>query len=175
MALVVAREVPTSTAMHVPHGPAGVGTARRRMREELSAGGASDSVVDDAVLVLSELLSNTCRHARPLGSGDSVRVRWQLGAEGGLTIAVTDGGGPTRPLPATPSVSARGGRGLAIVGALAQDWGVREDVYDLEDGGGDTESAKGVTVWVVLGPPEEVGDRLAESLGLDLAAIDELR
>ncbi|MGP8300392.1 ATP-binding protein [Streptomyces inhibens] len=161
VALVVAQEVPTSSIMAVPHGPAGVGMARRRMREELLASGVQDTVVDDAVLILSELLSNSCRHARPIyenGSPDSVRAAskdaardasrgtpsasvrasWRIDAQGRLTVAVTDGGGPTRPLPATPSVTAHGGRGLAIIRSLAKDWGVR-----------DTATGE-VTVWAAL-------------------------
>ncbi|MFF2805841.1 ATP-binding protein [Streptomyces sp. NPDC058000] len=174
VALVVAQEVPTSSIMAVPHGPAGVGMARRRMREELLASGVQDTVVDDAVLVLSELLSNSCRHARPIyedrtsdsaagsasdgasgtgrgtprgsvhdgspatGPAASVRAAWRIDGQGRLIIAVTDGGGPTRPVPATPSVTARGGRGLAIIRSLAKDWGVRD-------------TAPGeVTVWAAL-------------------------
>ncbi|GAA2064233.1 hypothetical protein GCM10009801_08700 [Streptomyces albiaxialis] len=163
MALVVAQEVPTSSTMTVPHGPAGVGVARRRMREELLASGAPESVVDDAVLILSELLSNAYRHARPLPNSQSVRASWSRDGQGELTIAVTDGGGPTRPLPATPSVSARGGRGLSIISALARDWGVRSGP-PCED----------VTVWAVLPAASGFSDRLAASLALDLAGIDEL-
>ncbi|MFI5984184.1 ATP-binding protein [Streptomyces sp. NPDC051555] len=140
--LVMAQEVPTSSCMAVPHGPAGVGTARHRMREQLRIGGLPDSVVDDAVLILSELLSNACRHGRPLGAqeiGDGdIRAAWRVDKAGRLTVEVTDGGGPTRPVPATPSVTARGGRGLNIISALAQDWGVR-------DGAGGE-----VTVWVTV-------------------------
>jgi anti-sigma regulatory factor (Ser/Thr protein kinase) len=112
------------------------------MRDQLRCSGVSDSVVDDAVLILSELLSNACRHGRPLGDdmvGDgAVRVAWQVDGRGRLTVEVTDGGGPTRPVPATPSVTARGGRGLNIITALADDWGVRDDVCGE------------VTVWVVV-------------------------
>jgi two-component sensor histidine kinase len=102
----------------------------------------TESVIDDAVLILSELLSNACRHGRPLGSalaGDgNVRAAWCFDPSGRLTLEVTDGGGPTRPAPATPSVTARGGRGLNIITALAEDWGVRDD-------------ARGeVTVWAVV-------------------------
>jgi len=147
VALVMANDVPASSTMAVPHGPSGVGNARRRMREELRAHGAPDTVVDDAVLVLSELLSNSCRHARPLRDDASVRASWSRDTDGGLTISVTDGGGPTRPLPATPSVSARGGRGLAIISALAREWGV-------ETGGSDesepSAAREDVTVWVLL-------------------------
>lgn len=137
MALVVAHEVPTSSVMAVPHGPAGVGAARRRMREELLACGASEATVDDAILILSELLSNACRHARPLGpdAEEFVRAAWSRDATGELTISVTDGGGPTRPRAATPSVTARGGRGLAIITSLASDWGVEECVDTRAPGG----------------------------------------
>ncbi|MEV6806432.1 ATP-binding protein [Streptomyces sp. NPDC051132] len=142
VALVVAQEVPTSSSMAVPHGPAGVGEARRRMRAQLRGGGVAESVIDDAVLILSELLSNACKHGRPLGgapAGDGdVRAAWRVDAGGRLIVEVTDGGGPTRPAPATPSVTAHGGRGLNIITALADDWGVRDE-------------ARGeVTVWVVV-------------------------
>lgn len=138
------------------------------MREELRRGGVPDPVVDDAVLVLSELLGNACRHGRPLGRrepGDGeVRAAWRVDAAGGLTIEVTDGGGPTRPVPATPSVTARGGRGLTIVGALAEEWGVRDG------------AAGEVTVWVVLACGPRRGDfatRVApQALGFDAAFDD---
>ncbi|WP_438873719.1 ATP-binding protein [Streptomyces alkaliterrae] len=124
----------------MPYGPMGVGLARRRMRAELRAGGAPDAVVDDAVLILSELLSNSCRHASPLAPDDSIRAHWRRSADGRLRIAVTDGGGPTRPAPAKPSVTSHGGRGLSIITTLAQEWGVEDN--------GDSE----VTVWAVVGP-----------------------
>ncbi|ARF73894.1 hypothetical protein B7C62_17695 [Kitasatospora albolonga] len=154
VALVVAQEVPASSSMAVPHGPAGVGQARHRMREQLRSNGVSDAVVDDAVLILSELLSNACRHGRPLGRhtdvGDGdIRAAWRVETSGGLTVEVTDGGGPTRPVPATPSVTARGGRGLNIISALAQEWGVRDD------------SSGEVTVWAHVSsqkPPGMSGD-----------------
>ncbi|QOV41795.1 ATP-binding protein [Streptomyces chromofuscus] len=142
VALVVAQGVPTSSSMAVPHGPAGVGKARHRMRDQLRRGGVAESVIDDAVLVLSELLSNACKHGRPLGNalaGDGdVRAAWRLDPGGRLVVEVTDGGGPTRPAPATPSVTAHGGRGLNIITALADDWGVRDDTQGE------------VTVWVVV-------------------------
>ncbi|MER7397328.1 ATP-binding protein [Streptomyces sp. NPDC000151] len=173
VALVVAQEVPTSSTMAVPHGPAGVGSARRRMRDELLTSGVQDTVVDDAVLILSELLSNSCRHARPIcadgspdGEGNAVRAAWRIDARGQLTVSVTDGGGPTRPLPATPSVTARGGRGLAIIRSLAKDWGVR-------DGHGE------VTVWATLSLHDAFATRMDLAAGLPaeltkaLADLDE--
>ncbi|MFD9880544.1 ATP-binding protein [Streptomyces alboflavus] len=145
VAFVVAQEVPTSSSMAVPHGPAGVGKARHRMRDQLRGNGVSESVIDDAVLILSELLSNACRHGRPLGEGlngdgddGDVRAAWRVEKTGRLTVEVTDGGGPTRPIPATPSVTAHGGRGLNIITALAEAWGVRDDTHGE------------VTVWALV-------------------------
>ncbi|MFF4181658.1 ATP-binding protein [Streptomyces sp. NPDC001691] len=162
VALVVAQEVPTSSSMAVPHGPAGVGKARHRMREQLLGSGVSEPVVDDAVLILSELLSNACRHGRPLGRSDigdgDIRAAWRIDKAGRLTVEVTDGGGPTRPVPATPSVTARGGRGLNIISALAQDWGVRD-------------SASGeVTVWVILTAGHRLDDFATRVAGPGAAA-----
>ncbi|MFH8435198.1 ATP-binding protein [Streptomyces sp. NPDC018007] len=162
MALVVAHEVPASSSMAIPHGPAGVGQARHRMREQLRCNGVSDAVVDDAVLILSELLSNACRHGRPLGRhadvGDGdIRAAWRVDPAGALTVEVTDGGGPTRPVPATPSVTARGGRGLNIISALAQEWGVRDDAPGE------------VTVWALVAsekPPGDGGDAAPGTKGL---------
>ncbi|MFD8596163.1 ATP-binding protein [Kitasatospora sp. NPDC059646] len=159
---MVARAVPvqagsTSSAMAVPHGPASVSTARRRLRSDLGDRSIPDAVIDDAVLILSELLSNSCRHARPLPADDpdaadrsgddaeagTVLVSWRMRGDGLLTLEVTDGGATTRPVPASPSVTAHGGRGLSIVGKLARDWGVRH--------------APGqVTVWAELPAFEQV-------------------
>ena len=168
MALVVAQQVPTSSTMAVPHGPAGVRAARHWMRGDLGRTGVSDSVIDDAVLILSELLSNAWRHGSPWRSGPgggTVHAAWRVDEDDRVTIEVTDGGGPTRPLPAKPSVTARGGRGLNIIRSLADDWGVR-------DGTGE------VTVWALLPAdtgfsgrvvlPPDIGTELRTGAGADL-------
>ncbi len=170
MALVVAQEVPTSSVMAVPHGPAGVGEARHRMREDLRTNGVPDPVIDDAVLILSELLSNAYRHGRPLsrehgaaqGYGNGgVLAAWRVDERGRLTVEVTDGGGPTRPFPATPSVTARGGRGLNIISALSQEWGVR-------DASGE------VTVWAALSTRAGFATRVDLTPELDFSDLEGL-
>jgi anti-sigma regulatory factor (Ser/Thr protein kinase) len=102
---------------------------------DLRAHGIPETSVADATLVLSELMSNAIRHARPL-PGAQVRVCWQLAGRS-LEIAVTDAGGPTQPYPVRTSSSEVGGRGLSIVGRLSRRWGVRSD-------------EQGTTVWAVL-------------------------
>jgi anti-sigma regulatory factor (Ser/Thr protein kinase) len=112
--------------------------ARRRLTAELTAAGIFDGVVFDAALVVSELLSNAIRHARPL-AGSNLRLAWAL-TDGAVEIAVTDGGAATRPMTAQATVSSLGGRGLDIVDYLARSWGVRTD-------------ATGLTVWAVMAAP----------------------
>lgn len=125
-----------------------VGEARAALAHELSAAGVSRRAADDAVLVLSEILSNALKHARPLPSG-RLDVAWDT-ADGQVQVRVTDGGGPTRPraAPAPASASATGGRGLSIVRELSRDWGVSDE-------------AVGTTVWAVL--PGEPTISLLES------------
>jgi anti-sigma regulatory factor (Ser/Thr protein kinase) len=132
----VRREVSASTVVLLPHAPSSVGQARRRLGADLRAHGVGEAAICDATLVLSELMSNAVRHARPL-PGEQIRVAWAL-SDGTLELTVSDGGGPTQPrTERPPSVSSLGGRGLSIVDHLSRRWGVRSD--DL-----------GTTVWAVL-------------------------
>jgi serine/threonine-protein kinase RsbW len=112
--------------------------ARRAMVSQLRMLGVDAVVVDDSEIVLSELVSNAVRHARPLADG-TIHVNWSVRA-GVVEIEVTDGGGPTTPRPAQPSAWSAGGRGLRIVGSLAHDWGVQGD-------------RAGSTVWASVGGP----------------------
>jgi serine/threonine-protein kinase RsbW len=77
---------------------------------------------EDARLVISELIGNAVRHARPLEDG-TVQVRW-VADERGLAISVTDGGARTTPERIDAGISDLSGRGLSIVEALATRWWV---------------------------------------------------
>jgi anti-sigma regulatory factor (Ser/Thr protein kinase) len=122
----------------LPWAPASVAVARQRLAADLSAAGIFETAVGDAVLVVSELLSNAIRHARPL-PGASVQVAWALG-DNAIEVAVSDGGAATTPARTLASVSALGGRGLGIVEYVARRWGIRSD-------------DSGQTVWAVLAAP----------------------
>lgn len=122
----------------LPSAPASVAVARRRLAADLTDAGIYAGAVADAVLVVSELLSNAIRHARPL-PGANVQVAWAVDDEA-VELAVSDGGAPTRPRQTQPTVSSLGGRGLDIVEYLARTWGVRTD-------------DAGLTVWAILAAP----------------------
>lgn len=109
----------------VPHEGHGVSLARHAFSSELVSAGVPEEVRQDAVLVMSELVSNAVKHGAPLRDGD-VRVGWSIAAEF-LHIAITDGGAMTRPNPAVATVFALGGRGLDIVRTISREWGVTED------------------------------------------------
>lgn len=131
--------IPTRTrTVRVPHTAASVPRMRRTLVADLRARGVPKDVVDEAEMVVSELLGNAVRHASALADG-TVRVHWQV--KGGVVeLDVTDGGGGTAPKPLQPSVYSVSGRGLRIVRSLAHEWGVLD-----ED--------RGCTVWVCLGGP----------------------
>jgi anti-sigma regulatory factor (Ser/Thr protein kinase) len=113
----------------VPHHARGARLARHRLTRELSESVGAD-LLADVVAVVGELVSNAIRHARPL-PGDVVRVAWRVRAERAryiVDVRVTDGGGdPETPRERCAGPEAVDGRGLAIVAALADRWGVERD------------------------------------------------
>ncbi|WP_242454304.1 ATP-binding protein [Bailinhaonella thermotolerans] len=111
--------------MLLPHVPSSVAVARRRLTADLAAQGHCEAAVDDAVLVVSELLSNALRHARPLPSGQ-VKVAWTCTGDR-VRVAVSDGGAATEPRARRPGLSSLGGRGLDIVEHLSESWGVAHE------------------------------------------------
>lgn len=103
------------------HG-ASVRAARERLRKELG-NRCPASRMEDARLVVSELVANALRHARPLDD-HTIAVGWSVRPDV-LRLSVTDGGSPSSvPAPRRPGDLATGGRGLKIVQSLVQRWGV---------------------------------------------------
>jgi anti-sigma regulatory factor (Ser/Thr protein kinase) len=136
------KEVRTSSVVHLPCAPASVALARRALSDDLRAAGVFDSAVRDAVLVISELLSNAILHAYPL-PGERLQVAWAVDGTS-VEVAVSDGGSATVPHAGHPSPSSINGRGLSIVEHLCQTWGIRADEI-------------GLTVWAVVSAPRHNG------------------
>jgi anti-sigma regulatory factor (Ser/Thr protein kinase) len=123
----------------VRHAPASAGEVRRQLGADLTGAGLPPAVVGDAALVVSELVGNSVRYARPLAGG-WLQVSWIID-EDRVLLRVSDGGGPSVPVRHEAGPEDVRGRGLAIVAALARDWGVEV----ARNGAGPVS-----TVWVEL-------------------------
>jgi serine/threonine-protein kinase RsbW len=111
--------------LRLPFEARSVSVARQRLKSWMSdiEGGSRDSI-EDARVVISELVANAVRHARPLSDGNLL-VTWTLEGDG-VQVSVTDGGSATRPRALETSSSALSGRGMAIVEVLAHTWWTEE-------------------------------------------------
>ena len=113
---------PNAVNLRVPFQAPSASLVRRELRSWLQERGFKGETVDDARVVVSELVGNSVRHAVPLPANE-IAVAW--GVDGGdLVISVSDGGGGTSPHPVTAPESAISGRGLSIVEALVDRWWV---------------------------------------------------
>ncbi len=99
--------------------PAAAGLARQGARRRLAAWGWGGDV-DDAVLVVSELVANATRHART--ADHHLWLRLAVTQGGALVVDVSD---PVGEFPDFDSAAplGEGGRGLLVVRELAQDVG----------------------------------------------------
>jgi anti-sigma regulatory factor (Ser/Thr protein kinase) len=105
-----------SDSLVVPSAPRSVSLVRRYVVDACVRLGRSDAV-DTAALLVSEVATNAVLHAY----GREVRVRVLGGAR--LRVEVFDGS-PVLPVQRHAAPGAEGGRGMALVEALAVRWGV---------------------------------------------------
>jgi anti-sigma regulatory factor (Ser/Thr protein kinase) len=84
----------------------------------------ADQVLDDAQLLVSELVTNSVRHAR-LAAGATVRVSVEI-CDGFVRLEVEDPGDVALGAVA-PDREHGGGFGLFLVEALAQRWGSKHE------------------------------------------------
>jgi DNA-binding NarL/FixJ family response regulator len=130
----------TDAALDLPRELSSVRQARRFVKEKLLEWHL-ESLVDDALVIVSELATNAMTHAK---SGCGLRLALTPTM---LRIEVADAGGGT-PEPQPPSTTGESGRGVHLVAALTTAWGM--EVIEGE----------GKLVWAEL-PRPATTDRVA--------------
>jgi PAS domain S-box-containing protein len=116
---------------NLPADPAVVVDARRQAAGQLTAWGLQDAS-DTTELIVSELVTNAIRHARP-------PIQLRLIHDAALICEVSDASSTTPHLRRARELD-EGGRGLYLVGQLAERWGTRH-------------TPDGKTIWAEQPPP----------------------
>ncbi|WP_166029152.1 ATP-binding protein [Streptomyces chilikensis] len=111
--------------------------ARAALNAVLDSWNLDPTLLQDAELVLSELVTNAVRARAPRDRQVGIRIV-RMPAEGTLRLEVSDAG-EGRPELRTPDDQDTGGRGLMLVDAIAERWGVKQRVGGI-----------GKTVWADL-------------------------
>jgi serine phosphatase RsbU (regulator of sigma subunit)/anti-sigma regulatory factor (Ser/Thr protein kinase) len=117
-----------STALFGPD-PSAVGPARRFVRDTVRKWGG-EAVVDDAVLIASELVTNAIVHAGTPAEVSCALLRDRRGTASAVRVAVADQH-PGRTVPAPPfswdedAAQPEDGRGLYLSAQIASSWGVQ--------------------------------------------------
>jgi anti-sigma regulatory factor (Ser/Thr protein kinase) len=109
--------VPSSSVATVPRLPESSARLRSLLWTAFACWDCDSERLDDAALVLSELVGNAVRHAE----GDVVQVRLRRTRDV-LRIAVQDGS-TSGPAPRDASVEDENGRGMLIIDAISRGWG----------------------------------------------------
>ena len=118
--------------MELPPIAESVAAARKGTRAILESQGLSH-LVEDAILLVSELVSNAVRHAHGDGSPLELRV---IPSGSTLRIEILDTD-PQPPTPRIPGPLDASGFGFVLVEAIADDWGV-------------SQTSTGKAVWIEL-------------------------
>ncbi len=103
----------------VRHDPASAAVVRQRVAEDLIDAAVTRNSVDDVVLVISELVGNAVTHS----VASDLDIAWQIDGQS-VVVRVHDAS-PALPRMKRVTPSATSGRGLAIVDAIALEWGTR--------------------------------------------------
>jgi anti-sigma regulatory factor (Ser/Thr protein kinase) len=102
-----------------------VAPALARRRVASACNGWPQSLIEDALIMTSELVTNAVRY------GHAPIVLTITATPDGLHVEVGDGNATMPRSGLTPSEDGVGGRGLLIVAALATDWGSRPSPTQL--------------------------------------------
>jgi len=103
----------------LPRHPRSVGRARALLRKQARTWQVPEAQAEVAVLLISELVTNACRHAR-VSPGREVRARCVV-RDRKLRVEVSDAS-EVMPQPRQATAEDESGRGLELIAALADAW-----------------------------------------------------
>lgn len=113
---------PTIVSTVFASAAASVPAARRWAGDQLRRAGVSPDLIERAELLISEIVTNAVRHA----AGDRVTIRLEADSsiDSAIEVSVHDRDSK-RPRPLNAGPWDPGGRGLALLEALSDEWGTR--------------------------------------------------
>lgn len=118
--------MPATETFRIPRRRRHVPAARHHVLKALAGWGLTGELVDFVALLANELVTNAVTHCRV--SHAQVRVALTLDGRD-LLLEVSDPDRDRLPVPHRAAPDEEGGRGLALVAALADDWGHRKDPF----------------------------------------------
>lgn len=113
-----------SATVRLPFEPSTPSIARTKLAGFLTVNRASAAVIDDALIVLSEMVANAVCHGRPTDDG-TMELAWTIDPDRQLLeISVHDGGQGATLEPIDFDEDSLSGRGLSIINRVADRWWV---------------------------------------------------
>lgn len=115
---------PAQERIRLPFDLSTPGIARTKLAAFLTVQRAAPSAVDDALIVLSEMIANAISHGEP-GSEGTIEITWSIDASRGLLeLSVHDAGEGASLEPIDFDNDSLSGRGLSIISRVADRWWV---------------------------------------------------
>lgn len=106
----------------LPFAPSTPGIARTRLAAFLTRQRASSSTIDDALIVISEMIANAVSHGDP-GVDGTIEISWSIKGTL-LELSVHDAGEGAHLTPIDFNEDSLSGRGLSIISRIADRWWV---------------------------------------------------
>jgi len=108
--------------IRLPFAASTPGIARTRLAAFLTVNRASNAVIDDALIVISEMIANAVSHGLPTSDG-CIEISWCINGDL-LELSVHDAGKGGSLKPIDFDEDSLSGRGLSIINRVADRWWV---------------------------------------------------
>jgi len=112
----------THDTVRLPFASSTPGIARTRLAGFLTVNRASNAVIDDALIVISEMIANAVSHGVP-GHDGTIEISWSIKGTL-LELSVLDAGVGGHLKPVDFDEDSLSGRGLSIINRVADRWWV---------------------------------------------------